>query len=197
MVKKTVELAPEVITIDTGGGRLAAISEDDVSARYPRAGTLHAVSSSGDDRPVVLHTARALVEVQLHAGGMAPRALVGGQFVAAESGETQFDVALASSSAEPTACNSHLWREPFLAGLTEEFAPALLEGLRIGSEKLGLPAGVLQVDRAGHDVVNSSAHVFRLAGQMLRCVLATKLHGGDVPEEAGRLLRSRRRAGWS
>lgn len=53
--------------------------------------------------------------------------------------------------------------------------------MAVGSD---LPPGVLTVDRAGFDEVESSTAVFRQAAGLLRHLIAARLHHRDLEAEA-------------
>jgi hypothetical protein len=171
-----------IIEVERRG--LVAIGEDDDHARYESADRLRATrpaSASSQHHASV----RALVEVQRRFGGLAPRALLGGQFVPGPGSETVIEVCVSGASVldsedEPT-CPSRLWNQPFVLGLPPEFAKPVLDELA-DHDGLGFPAGVLTVDRAGFDVVNSSEPIFAQAAGVLHAVLAANLHDHDAEE---------------
>jgi hypothetical protein len=49
-----------------------------------------------------------------------------------------------------------------------------------------LPAGLLKIDRAGHDEVESSPLSFELAAELLVVVIAAELTQGDVSTQVRR-----------
>ncbi|WP_328364842.1 hypothetical protein OG800_34130 [Streptomyces sp. NBC_00445] len=75
-------------------------------------------------------------------------------------------------------CSSELGR-PLVAGLPRDFADAVLDGLARDTGVGALPAGLLRVDRAGFDEEGSSEMAFKLAGELLRCVVAAMLRDRD------------------
>lgn len=165
---------------------LVAIGKGDHPATYQPAQWLRssrpAVAAGAN--PVRMH-----VEVLRRFGGLAPRALVGGQFVPGQGDQTQFAVALATfglfdADDEPT-CPSELWKEPFTVGLPSEFARAVASAL---SEGPGLPAGTLTIDRAGFDLVNSSEIIFAQAAAVLKTAMAARLSGRDADAAARSLV---------
>lgn len=157
---------------------LVAIGEGDHPAAYQAAEWL---KSSRASTGAVANSVRMHVEVLRRFGGLAPRALVGGQFVPGRGGQTQFAVAVATfdlfdADDEPT-CPSELWKEPFTVGLPSEFARAVASALDEGP---GLPAGTLTIDRAGFDLVNSSEMIVGQAAAVLKAVMAAQLSGQDA-----------------
>jgi hypothetical protein len=69
---------------------------------------------------------------------------------------------------------------PLIPGLPADFAQATLSGLMADATQTPIPAGVVRVDRAGHDLMGSSDAAFGLAAQVLRGALAARLSGGDL-----------------
>jgi hypothetical protein len=175
-----------MIIVDVPGHGVVAIDEDAAAAKYVATG--HVVASRPASTTATV-SVRALVEVQRRFGGLAPRALIGGEYRCDGSGECAIDVGYsADAGPEVKSCASRLWRRPFSVGLTDEFARGVLAGLI--KEETSLPAGVLCIDRAGYDEVESSAFIFEQAAQMLRCVLMAMLLKVDVAGEARKLILS-------
>jgi hypothetical protein len=165
---------------------VVAIGEGDHPAVYRAAEWLRSSRPAigGLASPVRMH-----VEVLRRFGGLAPRALVGGQFEPDQGNQTQFAVAIATfglfdADEEPT-CPSELWQEPFTVGLPSEFARAVASALDEGP---GLPAGTLTIDRAGFDLVNSSEMIFGQAAAVLKTVMAAQLSGRDADAAARSLV---------
>jgi hypothetical protein len=79
-------------------------------------------------------------------------------------------VGYGTASDGAATCPSRLWTRPFALGLPEEFASAVLDALLV--DDMLWPAGVLWVDRAGFDEIESSTMVFGWAAGALACVLA-------------------------
>ncbi|SEF27076.1 hypothetical protein SAMN05421837_103621 [Amycolatopsis pretoriensis] len=157
---------------------LVAIGEGDHPAAYQAAEWLR---SSRPAVGTVANPVRMHVEVLRRFGGLAPRALVGGQFVPGQGNQTQFTVAVATfglfdADDEPT-CPSELWKEPFTVGLPSEFARAVADALGEGP---GVPAGTLTIDRAGFDLVNSSEMIFGQAAAALKTAMVAQLSGQDA-----------------
>jgi len=165
---------------------VVAIGEGDHPAAYQAADWLHS------SRPAVAARAnpvRMHVEVLRRHGGLAPRALLGGEFVPGEGNQTQFAVAVATfgffdADDEPT-CPSTLWKQPFTIGLPSELASAVTGALGAGA---GLPAGTLTIDRAGFDLVNSSEMIFEQATAVLKTAIAAQLSGQDADAAAWSLV---------
>ena len=177
------------------GGRRAAISDDEVSARYEHGGFITgsrtAVAASGAG------SVRLLVEVEARMGGIRARALIGALFspTADDRADPRTDVEVRTSvrplgSGAATTCASTLTGSPLVPGLPDEFATAVLQGL---TDPTGppLPAGTVIVDRAGHDEVGSSGWVFGLAARVLAAALSATLLGADA-EAAARVVLERR-----
>jgi hypothetical protein len=181
-----------MMTVEVPRHGLVALDEDDERARYEAVDRLTA-SRPADGAATQLARVRALVEVQRRCGGMAPRAVVGGEFVVGAGAETIFEVSVgaghdalvadghAGLSAAIPGRLSAAW--PFFAGLPAEFAASTLRGLVDSSCAGSLPPGTLIVDRAAFDEVESAGPVFAQASAALCCALAAKLHGLDVNAE--------------
>jgi len=168
----------------------AALADDDPAARYDVAGRLTRSRAASEGGSVGV-TVRALVEVQRRHGGMAPRAVVGGEFTTGDGAEVVFEVLVGSGyksmielRRDPErAVMSQIYPSwPLIPGLPQEYAAAALDGLADGPCASSLPSGVLRLDRAAFDEVESSTHVFAQATAALCCVLAAKLRGQDVEE---------------
>jgi hypothetical protein len=177
-------IGPAMITIDLQGHGVVAFDVDEPLAQYPRHDCLTA--SLPAPRAVGSLDVRALIEVQRRHGGLAPRALLGGCFIAASGESLVVEVPFTAdhdSAASP--CPSRLWKRPFRAGLPAEFAQAVLESL---TGAVSLPAGILRIDRAGFDEVESSAVVFRMAAHALYVAIAATLSSRDVESELRELV---------
>lgn len=169
------------VMIDVDGHGIVAIDEDDKDAMYSASHVLTSTSSARD-RPGIDRGVRVLVEVQRRLGGIAPRALLGAEFIARDSSTTLIEVGVAAfemlDSDDQPKCRSRLWKRPFTGGLPTDLADSVLRGLT-AEPGVALPPGVLRVDRAGFDIVNSSEPVFTQAASLLRLAIATKLHDHD------------------
>ncbi|MBH0777305.1 hypothetical protein [Nocardia bovistercoris] len=124
-----------------------------------------------------------LVEVLRRHGGIAPRALLGAKFVVGEDDSTTvievevspFDLL---DSEEQRTSTSRLWTRPFTPGLPSDMADAVLHGLTT-DPRITLPPGVLRVDRAGFDVMNSSEAIFAKTASLLGIAVSTRLSARD------------------
>ncbi|GAB2660588.1 hypothetical protein GCM10027088_43690 [Nocardia goodfellowii] len=168
-------------TLDVAGHGVAAVGEDAADAAYPVAQTLTATQSATTGYEAVGNV-RILVEVLRRHGGIAPRALLGAEFIAGNGPSTLIEVGVASfgmleSDDQPT-CRSRLWNRPFVSGLPTELASAVLRGLT-ARPHIVLPPGVLRVDRAGFDVMNSSEKIFTQTAALLSLAISAKLRGDD------------------
>jgi hypothetical protein len=173
-----------MITIELPPHGVGAVRDDDIPT-YTAARVLSATWPANTRPPEIPHT-RALVEVQRRLGGLAPRALLGGEFVASDGAETSLEVAISAFSVFDTinqpSCPSQLWKRPFNVGLPKEFGAAVLAGVRTTMSRL--PAGVLRIDRAGYDLVNSSEPVFEMAAGLLTATIAAIVYGLNIEFEA-------------
>lgn len=168
--------------IDVDGHGIAAIDEDDKDAMYSVSHVL-ASTSPATVHPVIDRGLRVLVEVQRRLGGIAPRALLGAEFAVRDGSTTLIEVGVSAfemlDSDDQPKCRSRLWKRPFTVGLPTDLADSVLRG-STAEFGVGLPPGVLRVDRAGFDIVNSSEPVFTRAASLLRLAIATKLHDHDL-----------------
>jgi hypothetical protein len=177
-----------VIVTDVPRHGIGALDVDDENARFEAADRLHLARPAGATG-VPGTTVRALVEAQRRFGGMAPRAIVGGEFVVSTGTETLFEVVVGAdygalvahgSLAGPSVASRIYPDWPYLPGLPSEYASSVLNGIASGPCAAGLPPGALRVDRAAFDEVESAGPVFAEAGAALCCILVAKLNGSDV-----------------
>lgn len=187
MVAREERTSPAMI-VDVQGRGIAAIAVDDNTDPFAAIDVLQA-RQRGVGEPTKLASLRASVEVQRRFGGLAPRALIGGEFVAGGA-ETVFRVNVSASSSSDEfdiTCASRLWKRGFISGLPAEFAGAVLRGLM--SEGLPeLPPGILAVDHAGFDEVESATPIFVQTGSLFRQVVAAVLYDDDVEDRVRDLM---------
>lgn len=168
--------------IDDGTRKVSVVTEEE-TARY--AGTRRLQGSRpAKAEPVGIDAVRAVVEVRRQLGGMSPRALLGGTFEPTTSGDVSVQVVMSDTAlglGEPATCASELGK-PLVPGLPEEFASAVLTGLTGGEPDLVLPPGVLTIDRAGYDEVESASRIFELTSELLLRVVAARVAGSDLAE---------------
>lgn len=166
------------------GGRRAAIRVDEATAMYPGFGFKSCERPASGESG---QSARAVVELRRSLGGVTMRALLGARFVpGAEGPATLFEVPFGAplGLGAPAHCASELGR-PLVAGLPSDFAGAALTGLAGAAL---LPAGIVRVDRAGHDEVGSSEKAFQLVGELLREVIRSLMSGQDTEAVARSLV---------
>lgn len=171
-----------MMTIEVDGHGIVAIDEDDENAAYSAARILTS-SAPATDSPGTVGDIRVMVEVLRRHGGIAPRALLGAQFVVSDDATTTLiEVEVASfdliDSDEQQTIASRLWTRPFTSGLPSDMADAVLDGLTADA-RVQLPPGVLRVDRAGFDVMNSSEAIFAKTASLLGIAISAKLSGRD------------------
>ncbi|MGY1500587.1 hypothetical protein ACW4TU_29095 [Streptomyces sp. QTS52] len=160
------------------GVRSAAVRTDEASAAYVGA---HVTSCERPASSEPGRVVRAVVELSRAFGGMTMRALLGAELsLGPQASKTLFEVPYGEPMGlgAVAACSSELG-PPLVAGLPRDFSDAALEGLVGHSAAEALPAGLLRVDRAGFDEVGSSEMAFKLAGDLLRRVVAAQLHDRD------------------
>jgi hypothetical protein len=114
----------------------------------------------------------AVVEVFRDLSGITPRALMGGSF---EAGGAETLIRVASMGEIPYGqvadFPSSLSRQPFVRGLSSEFASYGLRGLVEEFVASPMPPGVVSVTAGGYDELNSGSLAFRAAAALLRVVL--------------------------
>jgi hypothetical protein len=188
VVAEDERVGSAMTVIDVPRHGAAALADDDPAATYAVADRLSRSSAAARGSGAGL-TVRAIVEVQRRLGGMAPRAVVGGEFTTSDGNEAVFEVlagasyeSLVESGRRPESAVTSLiypeWR--FVAGLPHEYAASALDGLAEGPCARLLPAGILRLDRAAFDEIESAGPVFAQASAALCCVLAAKVEGRDV-----------------
>ncbi|WP_414936207.1 hypothetical protein [Amycolatopsis sp. cmx-11-51] len=177
-----------VVDVERHG--IVAISEGDHEAAYQATewpqSSRPASATSLSMAPIRLH-----LEALRRLGGLSPRALIGGQFVPGPGDRTQISVGVAGfglfgAEDEPT-CASRLWNQPFTIGLPSEFARSVARTLGEGPQ---LPSGMLTIDRAGFDPMNSSEMVFAQTASVLQAVLVARVGGEDADEAARAVVRT-------
>jgi hypothetical protein len=167
--------------IEVAGRKAVAVAQDVASARYDCASMLTAPWSGHSGPSSGPGAVRLLAEIRRNLGGMIMRAMVGGEFRAGADGgrfEVCVDRVPFDSGAE-TTCDSELGPS-LIPGLPSDFAPAALSGLLADPATYPLSAGVLRIDRAGHDLMGSSEAAFDLAARVLRAALSARLNGTDL-----------------
>lgn len=154
------------------GSRVASVEIDDATAAFASAGAteivIAAVQGRADQR-------RALVELRQFHGGLAPHVIVGGVF---EPGGNFLRLRIQHGAAAVgrRSCRSKLRRPKLQAGLPTELVEPALAGL---SRTASLPPGVVIVDRAGYDPVETSPLITELAAELLGRALSM----GALPSE--------------
>lgn len=124
------------------------------------------------------------MEILRHAGGLMPRALVGGVFTPGTDSRLIVEVMTSGPILSGvSSCKSQLGK-PMIPGLPNEFASSVAGRLlhRV------LPGGRVVVDRAAFDPVESSPVAFELAAELLAIVLAAEALSNDVQAAAHRAV---------
>lgn len=169
------------------------IDHDHEPARFGSIGALReSISAEQPGECEVKRTARSVVELVAVSGGLRPRALIGGEFVPGSGRQVSIEVSHSGDLGLGAAadCPSLSRGRPLVAGLPLEFAHAVVDGLVRVTCATGLPAGVLSIDRAAHDEVDSSPIAFERAAGVLRCVLASVESSGALDQDEIRQLLS-------
>jgi hypothetical protein len=115
-----------------------------------------------------------MVEVVRSAGGLVPRALIGGSFSPQGSAITIEVGSIGDLTVgSPRRCKSS-FSHPLVTGLPEEFAQAALDGLVRLMASLALPPGVLRIHAAGYAEVTHrrwhlSVQAAHSGGSFKRC----------------------------
>lgn len=168
------------------------VSDDKSAASYPIGEWLE-YSELAPDSSFPLERSRAVVEVRRRAGGISPRALVGGQL--SQTGENLRVIRVGQSGkltlGELGTCSSGFENATSLVpGMPPEFAQPVLDGLV--ENPSGLPVGgtLLVVDRSSYDEINSSAYAFRFASSVLLITLIMRMQGKDLCVSAMDLIPS-------
>ena len=130
---------------------------------------------------------RAAVELRRVISGIGLRALLGGTFSPGRGADVRIEVMAKNESlgfgfGRLATVDSWLGK-PMVAGLPADFGPPTMSGL---CESAGLlPPGVLRIDRAAYDEVESIGGAFRSAAGLLVRTLGAAL-AGDDPADAVR-----------
>lgn len=163
-----------MIVVDDGSRR-AAVAADVPTASFES--ELRVSSQvAAPAEPAVESSSRCVVELIRRAGGLMPRALIGGSFTPDATGLLRIELGVSEPPDEaPAVCQSLLW-STLIPGLTGEFAESALNGLL----RRRLPSGAVVVDRAAFDPVESSPQAFELAGELLANVLYAMTVGSSV-----------------
>lgn len=174
---------PRMITVDVPRRGLAAIGADDLLAALEPSEVRRASAGVADGE--FPGRARAFVELVRRFGGLTARALVGGEF-AGGGDQALIEISVMRGAGAARPVRSHLSRHLYAAGLSAEFADAVLQGLLLAGNEL--PAGLLVIDRGAVDDEGSSSAVFRQAAQLLREVLLVLPQDPGVIEERVRAV---------
>jgi hypothetical protein len=184
VVAKDERVGATMSVVDVERHGIVAINEGDHEAAYQATEWLKSSRSASatfrSAMPLRMH-----VEALRRFGGLTPRALIGGHFVPGPGDRTQISVGVAGfglfdAEDEPT-CPSRLWNQPFTIGLPSEFARPVARALGEGPQ---LPPGMLTIDRAGFDLMNSSEMIFAQTVSVLQAVLVARLGGEDADDAA-------------
>jgi hypothetical protein len=180
-----------VLKVDLRGRGIVAVQESVVGqAHFQPDGFLSGARQGGCQHGTWIKDGevRALVEVQRRFGGLAPRALLGGKFVPSRMGRSPIQVGFGSSQ-EIEHWPSHLWKKPFVLGLPESFAAAVLHSVAT-LDGLSFSCGTLIIDQAGFDPVESAPPVFGQAAMVLAYALEAMGSGSNVEESVVRAMES-------
>ena len=167
------ELLGDLVILDLGS-RSASVLPDEPTAEFVSS-SVYEVHVTPAESCTIWQARRAVVELRQFSG-QAPHALLGGVFHPDEAG---LRVRVASTSAtHRRTCRSQLRRRRLIPGLPPEFGAAAADGLL---RTIELGPGVLTVDRAGYDPVETSQAIVELAAEILGRVLS--LPGKPIPTD--------------
>ncbi|GAB3566857.1 hypothetical protein GCM10027405_26460 [Arthrobacter alkaliphilus] len=161
------------------GTRRVWIDQDGLGAAFVADRIIHRSVPSWPNENFA-RPSRAVVEILRFGGGLRPRALLGGVFQPSRAGELVVEVgATGKTVAGVSSCASQL-SSSMVPGLPDEFAQSVAGGLVARP----LPGGLIVVDRAAFDPVDSSPFAFFLAAELLAAVLEAKSLDRNVEEAA-------------
>jgi hypothetical protein len=145
--------------------RAASVAFDEATAAFSSvtASEVAILPSAGD-----ASGRRALVELRQFHGGMAPHVLLGGHYVPGGQ-KLVLRVECGEAGATRRTCKSRLRLRKLVPGLPSELAESALAGLK---RTATLPPGVITVDRAGFDPVETSPMVVELVAELLGWTLS-------------------------
>ncbi|SLE03189.1 hypothetical protein [Mycobacteroides abscessus] len=107
-----------------------------------------------------------------------PRALLGGEFLVSTGSVSAVNILVGNpwDEAGEHVIKSELNRlRGFVPGLPADFVEGVRSGLM--QDNWPLPPGVLTIDRAGYDVMESSSPIFMEAAMVLRACISAELTG--------------------
>jgi len=157
------------------GSRAAALLEDEATATYAstRLVRVDLLPTAGS----TIRQRRRLIEVLWRSGGLQPHALLGGEYIPGGSA-LQVEIAIGSRRSRGRPCRSQLAQRRLKVGLPDEYAESVVGGL---ARTLHLPSGLVRVDRAGYDPVESSLLAFELAAELLGRSLSSSMAAWPDP----------------
>lgn len=171
-----------ILNIDRAGA--AAVSVDIPQAAYKTTAEVGFSLQASTDLRVVAHGVRYTVEVQRR-GGITPRALLGGEFLVSTGDASTVNILVGDpwDEAGKHVIKSELNRlRGFVPGLPTDFVEGVRSGLM--QNDWPLPPGVLTIDRAGYDVMESSSPIFMAAAMVLRACISAEFTGHAVEHNA-------------
>jgi hypothetical protein len=134
----------------------------------------------------VVGPCRVLVELRRFHGGLAPHVILGAGY--RPGGDTLIaNVATGVVDGARRTCRSRLGRRKLIPGLPAELAESVVGGL-VRSVDLG--AGVITVDRAAFDPVETSPLIVELAAEILGKVLSSAVSADLSESQVRRWLES-------
>ncbi len=171
-----------ILNIDRAGA--AVVSVDIPQAAYTPTTEVGFSLQASTDLHLATYGVRYTVEVERR-GGITPRALLGGEFLASSRSALAISILVGDpwDEAGKHVIESELNRSRgFVPGLPTDF----VEGVRSGvmQDDWPLPPGVLTIDRAGYDAMESSSPIFMEAAMVLRACISAKLTGRAVEHNA-------------
>ncbi|UJP40992.1 hypothetical protein [Cellulomonas palmilytica] len=168
-----------------GPSRRFSIRDDEHTARIDGVEILRA-SLDAQARGRWVGNARCVVETLRLGGGQMPRALLGGSYAPDLSGRLVIEVETSGVDiGGDAACASRL-SSTLVRGLPLEFALSAQNGLL----RSGLGSGLVRIDRAGFDPVESSGLAFELTAELLAVVLEAMAFGRAFEQDVQAAVRA-------
>lgn len=180
------------------GGRSITLVEPDEYAQYAAVDRLRAAAPAGGNSAEA-QPVRLAVDLERNYGGLASRAMLGGRFIPRPGVETLYEVFVGRSFDELSLAHANRFEarpinnercvSSLIPVLPQEFGRAVLQEMLSDQWcPVTVPPGIFVIDRAGFDEQGSSSAIFELAARTLKCLVLTRIAGGDLEAEGRRLI---------